>query len=356
MSDLHYLNARVGAMRGQFLDRQTYARILALPDLPAMIAYLRDGPYGRSIESVAAAASDTMRVEESLRRNFSETLAKLFAISTGEVQEGIRALLGYWDVYNLKTILRGKAAGISEKEILASLIPTGLYDEAALGELCRQPNLRAVADLLATWRDPYGRPLAAAMRDYREPRDLFFLESALDRFYFRQALERIGETPSRIAVESGNALATLLSLWVDRTNLMTALKAVQERIPLADRGRYFLPGGRIYSERDFFRLLSAADLREAFEAARRSVFETALRDPGESAAGISRLSILERELDRVLLRRMRALRRTDPLGMAPVVSYLLDKIREITNLRMILRARLVDLPEARLFPLLILEY
>ncbi len=137
---------------------------------------------------------------------------------------------------------------------------------------------------------------------------------------------------------------------------MTALKAVQERIPLADRGRYFLPGGRIYSERDFFRLLSAADLREAFEAARRSVFETALRDPGESAAGISRLSILERELDRVLLRRMRALRRTDPLGMAPVVSYLLDKIREITNLRMILRARLVDLPEARLFPLLILEY
>jgi len=38
------------------------------------------------------------------------------------------------------------------------------------------------------------------------------------------------------------------------------------------------------------------------------------------------------------------------------VSFLLDKLREVRNLRMIVRARLADLPEAELGHLLILEY
>lgn len=366
MSDLYYLNARLRAMRGQLLGRQDYEQILTLPDLPAMMAYLLDSPYGRSIESVGEATSDVARVEEGLRRNFSETLTKLFAISTGEPQEGVRLLLGYWDVYNIRTILRGKNIRLPAEEILPTLIPTGALDEAALEELCKQPDLRAVVDLLVTWRDPYGRPLVLALKDYHEPKDLLFLELVLDRFYFEQAFEKLEQ--ARLARSDRDTLRMILSLLVDRTNLMTALKVVEEQITLMDKERYFLSGGHVYTEQHFARLLTARSLREAFEEARLSHFKPALKDLGESTSislrgersrttsGLSLLSMVERQLDRLLLRKMRALMRTDPVSMAAVVGYLLDKIREITNLRMILRGRLVNLPEPELLRFLILEY
>ena len=354
MSELDYLNARLRAMRGFLLSRQDYEQILALPDLPALMAYLLDGPYGRSIESVGEATSDVARVEEGLRRNFSETLAKLFAISTGEPQEGVRLLLGYWDIYNLRTILRGKNGRLPAEEILPSLIPTGFLDEAALEELCRQPDLYAVVNLLVTWRSPYGRPLILALKDYHEPKDLLFLELVLDRFYFEQAFGKLEQ--ARFTHSDRDALQMILSLLVDRTNLMTALKVVEEQITLVDKERYFLSGGRVYTEQDFDRLMAARTLQEALEGARRSLFEPALRDLEQPPGGISLLSMVERQLDRVLLRKIRALMRTDPVGMAAVVSYLLDKIREIANLRMILRGRLVNLPEPELLRFLILEY
>ena len=358
MSDFYYLNARLRAMRGRLLTRAEYESILLLPDLPALAAYLLDTPYGRSIEAVGEATSPMARLEEGLRRNFSETLTQLFAISSEEVQEAVRILLGYWDVYNLKTILRGKTAGLPAEKILPSLVPTGFYDEAALEELCRPPDLRAVVDLLITWRDPYGHWLSGVMKEYHEPKDLFLLETALDRFYFERAFTKLDEV--RLVGSDRDALFIFMRFLVDRTNLMTALQAVEERIAVLDLERYFLPGGRVYTEHDITRLMSAQNLQEALRlamaGASRFLSQTFMRDIGEPGRGISLLSLVERQLDRTLLRKMRGLMRVDPLGVGAAVAYLLDKIREITNLRMILRGRLVNLPEPELSQLLILEY
>jgi len=49
VSELDYLNARLRAMRGFLLSRQDYEQILALPDLPALMAYLLDVSIAGSI-------------------------------------------------------------------------------------------------------------------------------------------------------------------------------------------------------------------------------------------------------------------------------------------------------------------
>lgn len=340
-------------MRGQLLDHQAYQQILTLPDISAMVGHLMESSYGLSLGSVGEAVTDVARVEEGLRRNFSATLTKLCAISGEECREEIRLLLGYWDVQNLITILRGKNALLPAGEVLPSLVPAGLYDEAALEELCRQPDLHAVANLLVTWMDPYGRPLFSALKEYREPRDLFLLETAISRLYYERAVRQLKEI--RPAGGEEDPLSVYLGLTVDRTNLMTALKVVEEQMILVDSHLYFLPGGRVYSENTFAQLLTARTLQDALEIAARSFFEEAVRNLPDSSGRIARLSLVERRLDRVLLRRMRAMMRTNPLGMATVVSYLLDKVREITNLRMIVRGRLVSLPDEDLSQLLILE-
>ena len=208
-----------------------------------------------------------------------------------------------------------------------------------------------------TWRDPWGAPLSRAMKGYREQRDLVLVEAALDRFRAGEAASRLRRIRRwRSGDSREDALLLFHSLSVDRANLMTTLKAVEEQIPLADRDRYFLPGGRIYAARDFDRILSSRSVAEAIGLSARSLFARALKSLPSSFAGITLLTAVERQLDRVLLRAMRALMRSDPLGWGTLAGFLLNKTREIQNLRMIFRGRLVGLPDPDLMELLILEY
>jgi vacuolar-type H+-ATPase subunit C/Vma6 len=296
-------------------------------------------------------------MEEALRRNVSQTLARLLAISSGDCAEAVRLVLGRWEAQAVKTILRGKIAGASPAEILSSLVPTGLHDEAALEEMCRQADPRALAELMVTWREPWGPPLLRALPSFHEPRDLAILESALDRCWFEQAANRLREIRPRPAGADGeDALSLFVSLSVDTINLMTALKEVGDRIDPVNRDRYLLPGGRIFDEGALDRIRVSPTLAEALQEAGKSLFLRPLAALPAPAEGVSFLAVVERQVERVLLRALRYLARVDPLGWGPLVSFLLDKLREVRNLRMIVRARLVDLPEAELGHLLILEY
>jgi V/A-type H+-transporting ATPase subunit C len=357
MSDIYFLDTRLRAMRAKLLSRRDYEKILALPDLSGVVSALRESPYGRSIDSVGGGTTDVARIEEALRRDFSDTLSRLRAISSGDCGEAVRFVLGRWELQAVKTVVRGKAVGASAGEILSALVPTGLHDEAALEEMCRQPDLRALANLLVTWREPWGPPLLRALNEYREPRELHLLESALDRSWFRQAEDRLRSIrPPGPGPDGEGALSLFVSLSVDTTNLLTALNAVEERIVMADRGRHFLPGGRILERNAFDRILASPTLAEALEEASVSLFRRPLAALPSHSEGIPFLAVVERAVDRVPLRAFRALFRADPLGWGALVSYLLDKLREVRNLRTIVRAKLVDLPEADLDRLLILDY
>jgi len=354
MSDLFYLNTRLHAMRAQFLSRREVEMILAQPDLSSIAAALRETPYGRFIESTGGEVPEAARVEEALRRNVSQTLARLLAISSGDCAEAVRLVLGHWEVQAVKTVLRGLVSGAYPAEILSSLVPTGLHDEAALEEMCRQADPRALAELMVTWREPLGRTLLQALASFRGPGDLAILESTLDRHWFEQAASRLREIPPSSPGE--DALSLFVSLSVDTINLMTVLKEVEDRIVPLNRDRNLLPGGRIFDRNALDRVRASPTLAEAIREAGRSLFLRPLAALPAPAAGVPFLAVVERQLDRVLLRASRYLARVDPLGWGPLVSFLLDKLREVRNLRMIVRARLVDLPEADLGHLLILEY
>lgn len=351
MGDLVYHHARLRALHGRRFNRTAYERLLALPDLPAIVIFLRDSRYGRVIATVEQEGSDLERVEEALRRHLSETFRWLLRLSDAEPWPPVERLLGYWEIQNLKTIVRGRVAGVSSEEILSALMPTGLHDEAALAELSRQPTPRALADLLVTWRDPYAGALRNALKGYREPGDLFLVEIALDRSYFAKVLP--SRRPSRMSEGEEDPLSLFFSLLVDKTNLMTALKGVEGGIGPDDLAQYFIPGGTD-SQSDFLQIAASRTLDEAVERLRKS---SALSDwhLEEGAEPIPLLSRIERALDRLLLREMRRSMRIDPLGAGIVLTVLLDQIREGTNLRMILRGRAMSLPEEAWRPLLILE-
>ena len=194
--DYGYVNARVRGMKGALLDSRTLQNLINKPDLDSLIAELEKTSYRQELERAGVQYSGITRIEVALRKDIVRSYRKILNCMEEDGETYLKIILHRWDVQNIKTILRGKRIQATPSEIMECLIPAGELDEAALTELVKQPDVKAVIDLLATWRIEYSKPLTSKFKEYTEKRDMAILEYALDLFYYENAFEvvRKGET------------------------------------------------------------------------------------------------------------------------------------------------------------------
>jgi V/A-type H+-transporting ATPase subunit C len=194
--DYGYVNARIRGMKSRLLGPELLESLILKPDTDAIITELEKTSYRAEIEKASVQHAGLACIEVALRTDIARVFRKIYSLFEEEKDEKYaRILLNRWDVHNIKTILRGKNIHEPSSEILGCLIPAGELDEATLVELVKQPDVRGVIDLLATWRIVYALPLTQQFKDYSEKRDLAIMEYALDKFYFENALESLqGQT------------------------------------------------------------------------------------------------------------------------------------------------------------------
>jgi V/A-type H+-transporting ATPase subunit C len=284
-----------------------------------------------------------------LRRDLVQSLAKLRRFFSGRSRELIDALVFRWDVYNLKTVIRGKRAAAPVEEILTTTFPVGILDDSALAELARVPTLHAVADLLETWRLPLARPVKTGLNRLGETDTLEPLESDLDRFAMMHTFRVIadGDDHDRVAGD-------YLRFLVDKTNLLTAFRYLGERSALSpiEAGRRFLTANGRLTRPHFEAVVSARDFHEGFAR----LAETPYRWLGGTFREGEPLSLpfIERQLDRMVVRKTIGLSRPDPLGIGMAIAYLEQKTNEVRNLRMILRGKAAGMENGQIREWLIL--
>jgi V/A-type H+-transporting ATPase subunit C len=271
-------------------------------------------------------------------------------MTEGRPREHLEILLGRWEIENIKTILRGKKADIGIAEILGSVLPTGVFDEAALAELARQPSIQAIVDLLTTWRSPYAKPLRRALKAQRELKGVESLELALDHFYLEDSIRRL-----KGGDHNASLLRKLMSLLIDKVNLLTAFKISSQGVAsLPDIPNYFIDGGAHVPIQVYDAMVRARDLREVVETIRKTPYAEAVEGLEREQGGVSPSVRLERGLDRIILHRVKAMSWSDPLGIGLMAGYLFEKYHEIGNLRIILRSKTYDMYSEDVRSLLVL--
>jgi V/A-type H+-transporting ATPase subunit C len=338
MDDYAYITARVRAMRGRLIPRARYEFLLAQETPADLLEALTDSAYVHALAETGEAPMGPIRpdaafrMEEALRRDLTRCLAKLRAMTSDRPRTLMEALLLRWDAYNLKTVLRGKRAAATMEEIQESTFPVGSLDEVALAELVRAPTIRAVADILQTWRAPLARPLAEGLKDLGEAGTLQPLEFELDRYAFAQAFRAAADGD-----ENDRSVVECLRLLVDKANLLTALRYLEERSALSpiEAGRHFLEAGGRFTRHHFHAVVAARDLRRGLALLADTPYGGLGEAVGEGEPVY--LPRLERKLDHAVLQRTMRLARRDPLGIGVVVAYVEHKLNEVRNLRTILR-------------------
>lgn len=341
--DYGYVNARIRGMKSRLLSRRTLEDMIFQPDLDSLISSLEKTPYKEDIIEAKVLYSGVLCIEYALRKNFTKTFRKILDfVKNDEAERYIRIFLHRWDVQNIKTILRGKNVHVTNDEILECLVPAGELDEVTLTELVKQPDVRAVIDLLATWGIVYARPLTQKFHEYSENGDLAVLECALDKYYFFESLDAV-KSPSYNTILIQNILAT----EIDVVNIKTVLRMVRDHVDSEESQKYLIEGGRELPPDTLNQLITLHSVDEVIKKLENTSYRF-LADVPEAAIKTQKISVMEKALEKFLIRKGVSAFSGDPLSVASVIGYFWAKYNEITNLRIISRCKTVDLTDEQL--------
>jgi V/A-type H+-transporting ATPase subunit C len=344
LKDYAYSNARVKAMSGHLLDALKFDSLLAAPDLNRFLSELDDTVYGPYIEEAVIEGLRPTQIDRAFNRNMVKEFTKIRNFFEGRPHELVRDLLARWDLYNLKTILRGKQALIPNSEIIRALMPMGDLDEVVLEEIVNQPDFRASVDAIVmfghNWRIKYGSAINSRLREYYHDHDLAVLELAMDRLHFEE-VSRLAEGNDSSSLK----VSKMIKLEIDAINLVTLLRLSGLDMSRDQLKDYYLPGGDMQFTQ-FNKLAASKDedavVQSMTSGPYRPILARAMGDLDEKG-----YSVFQDELERYMIRC--AVRLDDnPLDIGVIIKYMWRKYMEIANLRVIMRGKSIGMIESQI--------
>jgi V/A-type H+-transporting ATPase subunit C len=304
---------------------------------------LLDTDYGPDIEEHILQGRTAANIDAGLKDNMARAFRTVLGFASRESNEILITLLGRWDIFNIKTVIRGRHMRLAPEAIMDSVLPAARLDDVALAELTHTEDVKGVMDTLLSWGLPYGSAIRAAAREYGLSRDLALVELALDRHFAQWATRRLrgGDSDARTA-------RVFLGTSIDAVNLMTCLRLLNADIGGTDYERYFLPGGRLVNAKLYADLSQISDVDEFLGRLKRTPYGAALDAVAVKYLEHLSISVFERALEEYVVRRAIAAVHADALGVGVLISYLWLKANEVTNLRIVVKGISVGMPADRM--------
>lgn len=348
-TDYGYANARLRGMRANLLPASFFERLIAAPDMASAIKELMDTEYAEELETELIHGREAAIIDEALKDNMVRAYRKVLGFLNLDARKLLSTLLGRWDVFNIKTVLRGAHNHVAFDDIKSSLMPAGYLGQAELEALAKFEDVRAIVDTMAMWGLVYAAPLRQAFPEYVEANDLSVLELALDRQYSQWAAERlVGDSENVLLVRR------VFGTQVDSMNLVTIFRMIKEEVGSENATRYFLSGGWAIREDLFIELAKLSDVDQILDRIKTTQYASVLDEAAVRFLETQSITVFERVLEEMLMRRALLSGAKDPLGVGAAVAYLWGKQNEITNLRIVIKGKDVGMPTSRVREELIL--
>ncbi len=348
--DYGYANARIRGMRSRLFERSFLEGLIETPDIKRLIQDLTDTEYSPDLEEMLIHGLDATNVDAALKHNMIRTFSKVTGFLNDDAEYLVGTLLGRWDVFNVKTILRAKHMHIETEELRDGLLPVGrLLGQVDLDALAMVEDVRAFVDTVATWGLPLTVPLREGFAEFMKTGELASLELALDQYYVAWATKRLARRGANAKIAR-----KVLAIQIDVGNLVMVFRLQKADAETVTAEQYFMPGGAVIGI-DLYRELAAmSDVDEVLDRLRGTQYGRVLDDVAIVYLEQNSISVFERALEDLLMRRTLGLGRGDPLGVGVAISYLWAKQNEITNIRIIVKGKTVGMPMDRLRKELIL--
>jgi len=297
-------------------------------DASEIARYLEETQYKDEIDALSKDYSGTELIEHATFANLAKTYRKLLDVSIDEPQFLILEYLRRWDIWNIKTVIRGKFYGATDTEIMKYLVPAGELDAEFLDGLTKKGTVQEVISAFE------GTDYSSALAQY-DGKNLASLENALDKLYYFRMERAVGGTLS----VGGGLLLKYVRREIDIRNLITLFRMNKAGVDAAIIQENLIPGGKLHEE---LSRMAGQPFGEFLRGLEGYPFWSSISDI--ATADLDAMSRIEARLRAYLVRYAWALSNYHPLSILPVLGYMVSKDTEVSNIRKIVRGKEAGLP------------
>ena len=326
-----YACTRVKAKKRFLLSRDIYSRMLVM-DVHEIGRFLGETQYREEVTRYASKYSGANLVEVAVTRNLADTYSNVLGFTTGHLRDMVGNYLKRWDMFNVKTIIRGKTTDVRDEEILDTLVPAGAFSESYLRSLVAMGSVQETMDALLL--EPSLGITPDLVREVVDSKRIARLEDHLDKNLYYDLLKVV-----RGMNRADHLFREFVRREIDVANLKVLLKLKAGRIPEDRIARYLIPGGREYSIDKLRSMAQAEGLQAVIEEMERSSMFEDIKPALDRFKDDQKLSGITIALDNALTYTSEKFAHLYPLSVLPVVNYMIRKKVEVDNIRIIARGK-----------------
>ncbi len=249
------ISARVRAMYSSLLSPQDFARLSDSPDFPTLIAQLKTTAYGPYLESLKDKDLTPQKVDSQIKGRLADSYASVIQMAPQHAKSILKQLYRYFEVENIKAILRGILTDSSWERIREVLFPMGSMSVLPAQAMVESGSVGSAIELLQG--TTYYETLSFAMKRFSSEQNLFPLEVALDLYYWRQLWAEAKKLQGQDREQASRIIGSLM----DVNNLMWVIRyKVYYQLSEEEIINYTLPFGYRVRDEDVRSIAAGADL------------------------------------------------------------------------------------------------
>ncbi len=328
-----YTYLRTIIMKKNLLGKGDYDKLIKMS--PQEIGkYLEDFEYKKEVDELALHYKGVELIERTLQLNLGNKFEKLRKMSPHDLRLLITVYMRRYDMYNIKTILRGKFSMLSLEEIKSYLSPLAVEKPLFFDKLLTQKSVEEVFSGIEFLEEKDKR---AGIEHYKSTNTLVFMENALDRHYYSYVFSQL-----RYLTMEGRLYKKFLLNEIDVLNIKIILRLKEEKMAEQAVKELLFAYGTI--KKDSVDKLLKADAAGVLKELESTDFKEVVEKYSKEPEKLN-LATLEMELDRFLLQQSKKLVRQHPMSVDVILGYMFLKDIEMKNLSRITKAKQLGLSE-----------
>lgn len=345
------ISTRVRAMYADLLTPQDMTRLSNASDFPSLFSALKSTPYGKYLSGLKDNELTSRRVILQIRHRLADSYSSVVQQAPEQTRPLIRQLFRYFEVGNLKAVLRSIQTVSSWRTDVAAwdrvrevLFPFGSFSTIPAQAMVESGSVTSAVDLLKG--SPYESIMSFAMKRFSAEQNLFPLEVALDLDYWRRLWGEVKNLKGKDREMGGKLIGSLLDL----NNLMWVIRyKTYHNLSEEELINYTLPFGYRVRDEDVRAIAAGADIATVVSRIYPNIPDVnALLERPQSG-----LPKLEHLLKRQVMQQCVSAFIGYPFHIGLPLAYLLLSDFEIQDLVVLIEAKSSNLSDEEYLPLLL---
>ncbi|MES9989406.1 MAG: V-type ATPase subunit [Candidatus Thiodiazotropha endolucinida] len=324
--DQAYLKTRVGVLSARLLDADEIERLKQMSLRQLGDAFDLQPIFEESIDN----RQRIRLVEQALLQRLMSELSVLLRPLSGRS----RGLMLYWprkfELYNLKTLIRGKLNSLGMEEIRDNLFEMPENIRLPHESLLQAENVLEMLRQLD--QGPYALIARQARNVFEEQHENFSLDAAIDRLYYTGMLRHANITDSI----DKRGLKKVIGIMVDRQNILWLLRyRLVYRFAPSEAYYLLIPyGGRLQREKlmELANLDGLDTIIEHLPAPFKAILSNA-----------NSITQVRQRLDHIVSDELRKLMHHSPDALVSALSYLINRDMDLMKLYAIIQSKLLQM-------------